>query len=425
MGRILLKNMILLHEDGQETGDILIEGEKIAKTGTSLSEDGVETVIDGEGRLAACPGLFDMHVHFRDPGLTHKEDINTGAAAALAGGFTGVACMPNTNPPIDNAETIRYVIDKAKDTGVKVYPVACMTKGMVGAEPSDFMELKKAGAIAVSDDGKPVKNAEIMRQVLELSKETGLLAISHCEDLDIINGGIIHKGEISKRLGVSGMDRASEDSITAREIALAYCGEARIHIAHVSTKGSVELIRDAKRRGVKVTCETCPHYFYYTDEKLLSRDADFRMNPPLREESDRIAVLDAVLDGTIDCIVTDHAPHAAEEKADFLKAPNGVVGLETSLAAVLSKLVHEKGMPLYRIAGIMSAAPRKLLGLPEIRLEAGFPADITVFDPLLEWTVEPQKLHSKSKNTVFKGEKLKGRTVYTISDGIIRYKLEN
>jgi dihydroorotase len=425
MGRILLKNMILLHEDGQETGDILIEGEKIAKTGTSLSEDGVETVIDGEGRLAACPGLFDMHVHFRDPGLTHKEDINTGAAAALAGGFTGVACMPNTNPPIDNAETIRYVIDKAKDTGVKVYPVACMTKGMVGAEPSDFMELKKAGAIAVSDDGKPVKNAEIMRQVLELSKEIGLLAISHCEDLDIINGGIIHKGEISKRLGVPGMDRASEDSITAREIALTYCGGARIHIAHVSTKGSVELIRDAKRRGVKVTCETCPHYFYYTDEKLLSRDADFRMNPPLREESDRIAVLDAVLDGTIDCIVTDHAPHAAEEKADFLKAPNGVVGLETSLAAVLSKLVHEKGMPLYRIAEIMSAAPRRLLGLSEIRLEAGFPADITVFDPLLEWTVEPQKLHSKSKNTVFKGEKLKGRTVYTISDGIIRYKLEN
>ncbi len=425
MGKILLKNMILLHEDGQETGDILIEGEKIAKTGVSLPRDGVETIIDGKGRLAACPGLFDMHVHFRDPGFTHKEDISTGAAAALAGGFTGVACMPNTNPPADNAETIRYIIEKAKETGVKVYPVACMTKGMSGGEPSDFTELKKAGAAAVSDDGKPVKNAEIMRQVLKLSKEAGLLAISHCEDLDIINGGIMHKGKISNILGVPGMDRASEDSITAREIALAYCEDARIHIAHVSTKGSVELIRDAKRRGVKVTCETCPHYFYYTDEKLLSRDADFRMNPPLREESDRLAVLEAVLDGTIDCIVTDHAPHAAQEKADFLKAPNGVVGLETSLAAVLSKLVHENGMPLYRVAEIMSFVPRKLLGLSEIRLEPGFHADITVFDPFLEWTVEPEKLHSKSKNTVFKGEKFKGRTMYTISDGIIRYKLEN
>lgn len=369
----------------------------------------------------AFPSLFDMHVHFRDPGFTHKEDILTGANSALAGGFTGVACMPNTNPPIDNSETVKYIIEKAAQTGVLVYPVGCITKGLKGEELCDYDELKKAGAIAVSDDGKPVKNAGVMLEALKKAKESGIPVISHCEDMDIIGKGIINKGRISEELNVDGMDRASEDSITAREIALAESCDGSIHIAHVSTKGAAAVIRAAKARGAKVTCETCPHYFFYTEDKLLTKDADYRMNPPLREESDRIAILEAVLDGTIDCIVTDHAPHTAEEKADFYTAPNGVVGLETSLATTLTMLYHTKKASLSKIMKLMSVNPRKILGLPSERIEKGAPANITVFDPDKSWIVEPEKLHSKSHNTVFKGEVLKGKNILTISQGIIRY----
>jgi len=369
----------------------------------------------------AFPSLFDMHVHFRDPGFTHKEDILTGANSALAGGFTGVACMPNTNPPIDNAEIVKYIIEKAAQTGISVCPVGCITKGLKGEELCDYDELKKAGAIAVSDDGKPVKNAGIMLEALKKAKESGIPVISHCEDMDIIGKGIINKGRISEELNVDGMDRASEDSITAREIALAESCDGSIHIAHVSTKGAAAVIRAAKARGARVTCETCPHYFFYTEDKFLAKDADYRMNPPLREESDRIAILEAVLDGTIDCIVTDHAPHTAEEKADFYTAPNGVVGLETSLAATLTMLYHTRKASLSKIMKLMSVNPRKVLGLTPERIEKGAPANITVFDPDKSWIVEPEKLHSKSHNTVFKGEVLKGKNILTISQGIIRY----
>ena len=275
----------------------------------------------------------------------------------------------------------------------------------------------------ISDDGRPVANAEMMRQTLEATNENGLLVVSHCEDLAIINGGIIHKGAVSEKLGVKGMDRASEDSITAREIALADSCDARIHICHVSTRGSMNFIRDAKKNGIKVTCETCPHYFTYTEDKLLSRDADYRMNPPLRSEDDRLAVLEAVLDGTVDCIVTDHAPHAAEEKSDFLKAPNGVVGLETSLAVTLTQLYHTGKLTLGRIAELMAINPRKLLEIEVTRIEKGAKADLAVVDLDKEWTVVPEELHSKSKNTVFKGEKLKGKNIMTITNGEIRFEL--
>ncbi len=401
--------------------DLYIENGQITEIG-SIDMD-ADRVIDGEGRLTAVPGLFDMHVHFRDPGLTYKEDIITGAAAAKAGGFTGVACMPNTKPPIDSPELVRYVFDKAKETGINVIPYACVTKGMQGKELCDYDELKKAGIVAISDDGRPVENAELMRQALELTNENGLIVTSHCEDLNIINGGIINKGEVSKQLGVKGMDRASEDSITAREITLAASCDARIHICHVSTYGSVNIIRAAKRDGVKVTCETAPHYFTYTDEKLLSRDADYRMSPPLRTERDRLAIEEALLDGTIDCIITDHAPHSAEDKADFETAPNGVVGLETSLAVTLTQLYHTGKMSLSKLVEVMAINPRRILGLPEVNIKEGASAELCIFDPELEWTVEPEKLHSKSKNTVFKGERLKGRTVYTICHGKIVYEL--
>ncbi len=420
--KLLFKQVVVAREN-DTTGivDIAIENGVIKDVGADLDFK-ADRIIDGMGKLVAFPGLFDMHVHFRDPGLTYKEDIITGAEAAKAGGFTGVACMPNTIPPIDSVDAVRYVKEKSLLTGIDILPIACVSKGMKGKELTDFSELKNAGAAAFSDDGRPVENAELMRKALELSKKAGVTVISHCEDLNIINGGIINKGKVSKALGVRGMDRASEDYITAREIALAMSMDAHVHIAHVSTVGSCNIIRAAKADGVKVTCETASHYFTFTDEKLYKKDADYRMSPPLRTEEDRKAVERAVCDGTIDCIITDHAPHSEEDKADFYTAPNGVVGLETSLAATLTRLYHTGLLPLYKIQKLMSENPRRILGLEPVYLTGGSVADITVFDPNLEWVVEKEKLHSKSKNSVFKGEKLKGKVLYTISKGKVVFE---
>lgn len=416
---ILIKNIRAVDAKNDRVADVLISGEKISAVGENL-RCGADEVIDGTD-LVLMPSIFDMHVHFRDPGFTHKEDVLTGCRAALAGGVTGVAAMPNTKPPCDNPETIRYIIDKAKDTGVDVYPVGCITNGMSGGGLCDYEALKEAGCICISDDGRPVENAEMMRLALEKTNENGLLAISHCEDLAIINGGIMNKGDISEQLGVKGMDRVSEDMITAREIILAQSVDARIHIAHVSTEGSVEIIRCSKQHGVRVTCETAPHYFLLTDELLLKRDADYRMNPPLRTRSDVRAVIEGIKDGTIDCIVTDHAPHAAEEKVDFEKAPNGVVGLETSFAAALTGLYHSGEVSLKKIVELMCVNPRKILGLGAPAIAEGETADLMIADIGRKWTVEPDKLHSKSHNTVFKGMTLTGKPLVTISKGKIRY----
>lgn len=414
---ILLKNGYVVDSRNRVEGikDILIRDRLIVQMSDKIECD-ADKVIDCTG-LAVIPGLCDMHVHFRDPGQTHKEDIITGAEAAAAGGVTAVACMPNTSPVCDNPETIRYIVEKAKNAKIKVYPVGCITKGLKGDELCDFEALKKAGAVAVSDDGRPVKNARIMGEGMIKAHYAGLRVISHCEDLDIINGGIINAGKISRELGVKGMSRSSENIITGREIQLANDLEMPIHIAHVSTKEVVMLLRDAVRRGVMVTSETAPHYFTLTEDKLLSRDADYRMNPPLRCEEDVKAITEAVIDGTIDCIVTDHAPHAAEEKADFEKAPNGVVGLETSLAVTLTQLYHTGRMSLMKIVRMMCETPRRLLGIEGGSLEAGNVADIAIVDLNKEWTVEPEKLHSKSKNTCFKGMTFKGKVKYTIVNG--------
>ncbi|MBQ8514017.1 MAG: dihydroorotase [Ruminococcus sp.] len=415
---VLLKNLTVAEAKRVRRCDLLIENGKIM----SLDGQSADVVYDCS-KLTAFPGLFDMHVHLRDPGFTAKEDILTGCAAALAGGVTGLACMPNTKPTIDTPETVRYILNKAKDTGVDVHPVGCITKGMSGGEMSDFDALKEAGICAVSDDGRPVENAEMMRKALIEAARRDIPVISHCEDLAIINGGIIHRGVVSEELGVPGMDRASEDYITAREMLLASSADVPIHIAHVSTKGCVEMIRFAKQQGVKVTCETCPHYFLLTEEKVRSMDADYRMNPPLREETDRIAVLEGVLDGTIDCIVTDHAPHTPEEKKDFYRAPNGVIGMETSLAATLT-LWHEGRMTLPQIAECMAVKPRQILGLPVPEIAEGAEADLCIADLNYAWTVDPEKLHSKARNAVFKGMTFTGKPVMTISGGEIRYKDE-
>lgn len=419
--KILLKNGYIVDSRNHVEGvrDILICDKLIEQVAEKIDTP-VDKVIDCTG-LTVIPGICDMHVHFRDPGQTHKEDIITGSEAAAAGGVTAVACMPNTSPVCDNPETIRYIVEKAKDAKIKVYPVGCITKGLEGTELCDFDELRKAGAVAVSDDGRPVKNARIMGEAMIKAHYAGLRVISHCEDLDIINGGIINAGKISRELGVKGMSRTSENIVTCREIQLANDLEMPIHIAHVSTKEVVTLLRNAVRHGVMVTSETAPHYFTLTEEKLLSRDADYRMNPPLRCEDDVKAITEAVVDGTIDCIVTDHAPHAAEEKADFEKAPNGVVGLETSLAVTLTQLYHTGRMNLMKIVRMMCETPRRLLGIEGGSLEEGNSADIAIIDLNEEWTVDPEKLHSKSKNTCFKGMTFKGKVKYTIVNGNIVY----
>lgn len=406
-------------------GDILIEGDRIIKVGSNLAQTKIAQSaqhIDASG-LCAAPGFLDIHVHLRDPGFTHKEDIITGCKAAAAGGVTGVCCMPNTKPVTDSEEVLSYILDKAKDADARVYPIASITKGMLGQELNDIAALHACGAVAVSDDGRPVENGGMMLKALKEAYKAGVPVISHCEDLTIIDGGIINEGRISKELGVKGMDRASEDSITAREIVLAESSDTAIHIAHVSTKGSVQLIREAKARGVKVTCETAPHYMMMTDELLLSYNANFRMNPPLREQEDCEAIVEGVLDGTIDAIVTDHAPHAAEEKANFLKAPNGIVGLETSFAAACTVLVHQCGMSLLDLVKLMSTNPANLLRLPGGTLREGSFADIVLFDPYRSWTVDAEKLHSKSKNTPFDGLELTGRVVRTILGGKTVFEL--
>lgn len=420
---ILIRNVRAVDTVNDSITDVYIKDGIIAETGVSLTVS-ADQVIDGTG-LVLMPSLFDMHVHFRDPGQTHKEDVLTGCSAALAGGVTGVLAMPNTVPPCDDPDIIRYIKDKAKDTGVEVYPVGCITGGMKGNGLCDYEALKEAGCICISDDGRPVENAEMMRKALELSNENGLLVASHCEDLSIINKGIMNKGETSEKLGVRGMDRASEDYITAREMILASSVGARIHICHVSTEGSSAMIRFAKSRGVRVTCETAPHYFMLTDELLMKRDADYRMNPPLRTPKDVRAIIDAIKDGTIDCIITDHAPHAAEEKANFETAPNGVVGLETSLAATLTALYHTGEISLNKVVELMCVNPRRILGLEVPSVERGSKADLVLADIDKKWTVEPEKLHSKSHNTVFKGMTLTGKPLVTISGGVIRYDARN
>ena len=422
MDTILIRNVRAVDKLRDAVCDILLKGGIIAAVGQDIAAE-TDRVIDGSG-LAVMPGLFDMHVHFRDPGQIHKEDVNTGSAAALAGGVTGVLCMPNTTPPMDNPEQVREFLARAKKTGVAVYQAGTLTVGLKGEQLADYQALKAAGVTALSDDGRPVPTAEMMEQALAKAKEAGLPVVSHCEDLAIIDGGIINKGAVSEQLGVKGMDRLSEDSITARDLNAALKTCAQLHICHVSTRGSTDAVRRAKAAGGNVSCETAPHYFLLPDELLLKQDADYRRNPPLRTADDVQAITEGILDGTIDCIITDHAPHTAEEKADFKKAPNGVVGLETSLAATLTAFYHTGKLTLQDIVRLMHDRPRELLHLPVNTLCEGQPADLILVDLNRTWTVDPAKLHSRSHNTVFKGMTFTGRVLMTVTGGVIRYEYE-
>ncbi len=412
---ILIKGARVIDPSQQldKVSDILIENGKIAGIG---SFDSADTVINGEG-LTAAPGLVDMHVHLRDPGQTHKEDIITGCSAAAAGGVTSLLAMPNTIPTVDNAETVRYITDKAKSAKAKVYVAASITKGLMSKEACDLDELKAAGAVALSDDGRPVEDTKMLINAMKRAPQLGMSVVAHCESLQIADGGIINEGEVSRKLGVKGIPDSAEDCGTMREISFADAFDVPIHICHVSTKNSVKMIRDAKKRGVKVTCETAPHYFTLTEKELLKRDADYRMNPPLRREEDRQEIIKGIIDGTIDAIATDHAPHAPEEKADFEKAPNGSIGMETSLSAAITNLVKPGYITINELINKMSTAPARILGIEAGSLRVGSPADIVLFDLDETYTVDPEKLHGKSKNTPFKGLTLTGRVKATFLNG--------
>ncbi|MGN1111964.1 MAG: dihydroorotase [Acutalibacteraceae bacterium] len=396
-------------------GDLFIENGKIA------DKPALDClVIDGSGMVAA-PGLVDMHVHLRDPGYTAKEDILTGCRAAAAGGVTSLLAMPNTEPATDNPETVEYILNKAANATARVYVAASVTKGLKSLERCDIPALKSAGAIALTDDGRPVENTAFMAQAMVEAEKENMAVVAHCEDLYLAKGGKINEGEVSKRLGVKGIPAAAEDCGTAREIALAAAYNVPIHICHVSTRTSVELIKDAKNRGVKVTAETAPHYFSMDETELLKRDADYRMNPPLRTAQDVAAIKEALKTGVLDAIATDHAPHTEEDKADFENAPNGSIGMETSLAATLTSLYHTGELSLSEIVKLMSLNPAEILNIPAGTLSVGADADVVVFDPDEEWTVDVNRLHGKSKNCPFKGRTLKGKVKYTILGGEIVY----
>lgn len=422
MTELLIKNARIISpaDNIDSVGDILVRDGKIAAVGGNLSTE-AERTVDAEG-LYAVPGLVDMHVHLRDPGQTEKEDILTGCAAAAAGGVTSLLAMPNTNPTTDNPETVRYILDKAQNAKARVYVAASITKGLKSEEPTDLTALKEAGAIGLSDDGRPVENTGFLRDAMRRAPGLGMTVAAHCEDLYLAGGGKINEGAVSEQLGVKGIPAAAEDCGTAREIALAAAEDVPVHICHVSTKTSVALVRDAKRRGVKVTAETAPHYFSLTEQALLARDADFRMNPPLRTQEDVKAIIEGLRDGTLDAIATDHAPHTPQEKADFVSAPNGSVGMETSFAVANTYLVKTGLLTMGQLIEKMSVNPARILGIPAGTLQVGAPADIALIDPGERWTVDVNKLHGKSKNTPFKGKKLRGKVKMTILGGKVVFE---
>ena len=421
MKELLIKNANVVSPADKINGryDILVKDGKIAEIGESLATDG--EVINAEG-LYAIPGLVDMHVHLRDPGQTHKEDIITGCKAAAAGGVTSVLAMPNTTPATDNAQTVKYILEKAENADAHVYVAASITKDLKSLEPTNLEELKNAGAIALTDDGRPVENTKFLSDAMKNAPKYGMSVVAHCEDLFLADGGKINEGEVSEKLGVKGIPASAEDCGTAREIALAAALDVPVHICHVSTKTSVALIRDAKNRGVKVTAETAPHYFSLTDRELLRGDADFRMNPPLRTIEDMDEIINGLLDGTLDAIATDHAPHTPEEKADFVKAPNGSIGMETSLAVGITCLVKRGLLTLDKLVEKMSVNPAKILGINAGTLAVGADADIALVDLDEEWTVDVDKLHGKSKNTPFKGRRLYGKVKKTILSGNVVFE---
>lgn len=400
-----------------EEKDILVEGGKIAAVGTSLPADGAQ-ILESSGKLVA-PGLIDMHVHLREPGFEAKEDITSGTRAAVRGGFTAVACMPNTDPPADSAAVISYIKSAARARGVaEVYPVGAVSRGSGGRELAEMGCMREAGAVAFSDDGQPVMDAGLMRRAMQYARMLGAAIISHCEDKTLSAGGVMHEGYASTVLGLKGIPAAAEEVMVARDIILAGETGCRLHIAHVSTAGSVRLVREAKARGIPVTCEVTPHHFTLTDDAVSGYNTSTKVNPPLRSKADLAAVKEGLADGTIDVIATDHAPHTAEEKdVEYDRAPFGLVGLETAVGLVWTELVSAGVLTPLEAIRKMTVNPARVLGIPKGTLDVGADADITVIDPELTEEVDPALFESKGRNTPFAGRLIKGLPCATVAGG--------
>lgn len=401
--------------------DVLVQDGLISKVSKSIRAKDAITV-DASGKIVV-PGLIDMHTHLREPGREDEETIESGTRAAVRGGFTAVCCMPNTEPPIDNQGTVRFIVERAKQRGkCKVYPVGTITKRRRGEEISEIGDLVEAGCVAISDDGTPVMNSEMMRRALEYSKQFDIPVISHCENTDMTRGWQMNEGLTSTKLGLKGYPTVAEETMVARDIALCRYTRGRLHIAHISTKGSLELVREAKKEGVAVTCEVTPHHLTLTDELICSFDTSLKVNPPLRTAEDVDALVDGVMDGSIDVLATDHAPHAFFEKeVEFTAAPFGLIGLETALALVLSELVKKRKVPIERAVACMSCNPARILNIDARALKPGSKANITVIDLDTEWQVDADRFESKSRNSPYVGRKLEGLAWLTIVDGHIAF----
>jgi dihydroorotase len=403
--------------------DILLDNGKVDSIGSRLEVEDVDRIIDAKG-LCVCPGLVDMHVHLRDPGQTYKEDIVTGTAAAARGGVTTLACMPNTKPTVDCPEVVEYIVNKAarEGSGVNVLPVAAVSVGLAGKERTDFRALKQAGAVAFSDDGVPIMDANLMRDALLRAGRYGAPVLCHEEDINMVRNYAVNEGKISRQMGIPGRPAIAEELMVERDAMLAEETGQPVHICHISTAKSVGIVRRYKRKGVKITCETCPQYFTLTEDEVLARYTAARVNPPLRTQKDVEGVLAGLKDGTVDCIVTDHAPHSEEEKSlPLTDAPSGMVGLETSLAVALTALYHTGEMSLPEVIRKMTVNPAKILRINKGTLNLGTDADITIFDPNETWVIDPTQFRSKGRNTPFAGREVKGRVKYTIVGGKVIY----
>lgn len=400
-----------------ESGDLFIVNGRIASSLSAAQKKSAKK-IDAAG-LVACPGLVDIHVHFREPGQTHKETIATGSRAAAAGGFTTVVCMPNTSPVADNAGTIQYINDAIRrDAVVKILPTGCITVGMKGQALAPIGSLKRAGVVAITDDGECVQNNELMRRAVEYAKMFDLPVMDHCQDASMTQGAVMNEGVVSTRLGLRGWPNAAEDLIVARNVILSEYTGAHIHLQHISSKFSVEVIRRAKQRGARITAEATPHHIALTDDSIATYNTNFKMNPPLRTEVDRLALIDGLRDGTLDCISTDHAPHTDYEKdKEFDYAPNGILGLETSLPISLEILVRQNKFKLPRVIDLMTRRAAEILKLPAGTLAEGADADLCLFDPNEKWTYDAKSGFSKSSNSPWHGQTLTGRVKTTIVNG--------